>query len=118
MSLVAQIARMGEECDVKVRVEGNENAFGNVTDSHVQDRTVIAARTYPNRNTEIESTVGDRMRDRPVFMVPKGPNQPQPPQPEDRLVYEGTEYSVKAHTPYETHVEFLGEPVIHEDQDG
>lgn len=116
MSLVAQLARLGQECDVKVRVEGQENAFGNATDSHVQDRKVIAARTYPNRNTEVESTIGDRMRDRPVFMVPDEEGQPDPPEPEDHLVYDDTEYEVKAHTPYETHVEFLGEPVIHDDE--
>lgn len=106
---------MGQECEVKVRTEGNENAFGNRTDTHTTDRTVFAARTYPNRNTEIESRVGDMMRDRPVFMVPVGPNQPEPPQPDDILVYDGTEYEVNAHTPYDTHVEFLGDPLIHDD---
>lgn len=113
--LVAQLHRFGQFADVKVRNETGQNDFGNVTDEYVFDREVIAFRTYPNRNTQVESRIGDRGQDRPVFLVPKGPDQPDPPAEEDVLNYEGQDYEVKSHTPYDTHVEFFGEPLIHDE---
>lgn len=112
-SVVAQLFRLGQTAAVEVRTETGQNAFGNMTDDYVPDRTVIAYKTYPNRNTQIESTVGDRGQDRPVFLVPIGDNQPEPPAEEDVLAYDGQRYEVKPHTPYDTHVEFFGEPIIH-----
>jgi len=111
--VVAQIHRMGRKAEVKVRSETGQNEFGNMTDEYVPDRYVLAFKTYPNRNTEVKSNAGDRMRDRPVFLVPIGDDQPDPPAEEDVLVYGGQEYEVKSHTPYDTHVEFFGEPIIH-----
>ena len=111
--LVAQLYRFGYEADVKIRSTTGTNEFGNTTDEYILDRTVIAFRTYPNRNTSVENNEGDRSQDRPVFLVPKGPDQPTPPEPEDVLNFEGQDYEVKAHTHYDTHVEFFGEPLIH-----
>lgn len=114
--VAAQIHRLGQEAKVKIRSETGQNDFGNVTDKHTFDRMVLAFRTYPNRNTQIESNVGDRDQDRPVFMVPIGDNQPDPPAEDDYLTYDETDYEVKSHTKYDTHVEFFGEPVIHDEQ--
>jgi hypothetical protein len=114
-NFAAQLFRQGGEAEVKVRVEGNTNDFGNPTDSYVSDRTVIAARTYPNRNTEINSDAGDRHKDRPVFMVPTGPDQNAPPAEEDHLVYDGQEYEVGSHTDWGSHIEFFGSPVLHDE---
>lgn len=113
--MIAQIHRLGQDATVKVRNETGQNEFGNPTDEYVADRTVLAARTYPNRNTSVESNIGDRARDKPVFMVPAGDDVPDPPDPEDVLTYDGQDYEVKAHTPYNSHVEFFGEPLIHDD---
>lgn len=115
--VVAQIHRLGEEADVLTRQETGQNEFGNMTDEYVVHRTVLAFRTYPNRNTQVENNTGDRGRDRPVFLVPRGPDQPDVPAEEDALRFQGQEYEVKAHTEYDTHVEFFGEPIIH-NEDG
>jgi hypothetical protein len=114
-SVVAQIHRHGRTAEVLDRQEIGRNDFGNTIDEHVIDREVIAFRTYPNRNTESQTSAGDRQQDRPIFLVPIGEDQPEPPQPEAHIVYAGQEYEVKAHTPYDTHVEFPGAPVIHPD---
>lgn len=113
--VAAQIHRLGREVDVLTRSETGTNDFGNMTDDHTVDRQVIAFRTYPNRNTDVESTIGDYSRDRPVFLVPIGDNQPEPPAVDEYIDYDGQKYEVKAHTEYDTHVEFFGEPVIHDE---
>lgn len=110
----AQISRRGGEGDVLVYTKTGTNDFGNTVSEYIFDRTVLVAKTYPNRNTQVESNIGDLGQDRPVFMVPIGPELPEPPEEEDHLSFDGQEYEVKSHTPYDTHVEFFGEPVIHE----
>lgn len=112
-SVVAQIHRLGQEAEVKIRDETGQNEFGNVTDQYITDRTVLAFRTYPNRNTQVEKRIGDRNQDNPVFLVPIGDGLPNPPAQESHIVFEGKEYEVKSHTKYDTHIEFFGEPVIH-----
>lgn len=113
----AQLFRIGREATVKPRVATGTNEFGNITDDYddATSWTVIAYRTYPNRNTQVNSQRGDRDQDRPVFLVPKGPNQPDPPDPNDVLNFDGQDYEVKSHTPYDTHVEFFGAPIIHDE---
>lgn len=113
--IVTQIHRLGRTAAVEVRSETGQNAFGNMTDDYIPDRTVIAFQTYPNRNTQIESGRGDRGQDRPVFLVPNTDDQPEPPAEEDVLAYNGQRYEVKSHTRYDTHVEFFGEPIIHDE---
>lgn len=111
--VVAQIARLGKEADVLTRNKSGTNEFGNSEYSdYTKDRTVLAFKTYPNRNTEVESDIGTYERDNPVFMVPKGPNQPKPPQEDDRISFDGSEYKVSTHTEYETHVEFFGDVIL------
>lgn len=111
--LAAQIDRFGQTAAVEIRNETGTNEFGNKTDEFVPSHTVLAFQTYPNRNTEVERRSGDRHQDRPVFLVPKGPEQNDPPAPDDRLVYKNKTYEVDSHTEYDTHVEFFGQPVIH-----
>lgn len=111
--VAAQIARFGQMIQVQVPTDDGENEFGNGKHSYADDRKVLAMRTYPNRNTESESNVGDRAQDRALFMVPATASDTKPPQFEDRIVFEGTEYEVGAHTTYPSHVEFFGEPIIH-----
>lgn len=113
-SLTTDIARLGLEADVLVETETGRDDFNNKETDYVFDRTVLAAKTYPNRNTEVEKQTGERMRDNPVFLVPIGPNNPDPPDPGDHLVYDGTEFEVKAHTEYQTHIEFFGDHIIHD----
>ena len=108
---------MGGEAKVLSRTQSGTNEFGNTTESIDRDnidRTVITFQTYPNRNTSVESSSGVRHQDRPVFLVPNTDDQPEPPQEGEHMVYDGNEYEVKAHTEYQTHVEFFGEPVIHD----
>lgn len=114
-SVLAQIYRLGREAEVLVRTETGQNEFGNTTDDYLSDRTVIAFKTYPNRNTQIENSVGDRNQDSPVFLVPIEEDIPDPPSPNDQIKYDGQKYEVKAHTDYDTHVEFFGEPVLHDE---
>lgn len=115
--VVAQVQRLGVRAEVRTRTETGDNSFGNPTDDHVPDREVWAVRTYPNRNTEVNSDRGDRHRDRPVFIVPKGEDQPAVPSEEDQIDYNGTLYEVQALTRYPTHVEFFGAPVRSPDGD-
>jgi len=112
--VIAQIGRFGREARVLKNTKGDANDFGNPEDNYERKQTVLAFKTYPNRNTEAETTAGDLARDRPVFMVPVGRDQPDPPTQHDRLVYDGDKYEVKSLTRWETHVEFFGEQVIHE----
>lgn len=112
--VAAQLFRRGRTATVKIKASTSQNAFGNIETQYTVDRTVIAFRTYPNRNTQIESKSGDLSQDRAVFLVPIGPDQPKPPETGNRLVYDGDEYEVKSPTPYDTHIEFFGSPIIHE----
>jgi len=109
--LAAHIYKLGGMGEVWVHNTSSENNFGNNIDDYSFDREVIAARSYPNRNTEVASRVGDRHRDRPIFVVPKAEDQPDPPGKEDHFVYSEERYGVKAHTEYQTHVEFFGQVV-------
>lgn len=113
--IAAQIARRGGKADVLVYTKTGSNDFGNTTKEYIFDREILIAKTYPNRNTSVESNIGDLGQDRPVFMVPVGHELPEPPAEGDHILFNGDEYAVNAHTPYDTHVEFFGEPVIHDD---
>jgi hypothetical protein len=113
--IVAQINRFGREVEVHTRSETGQNDFGNVQDDHIYDRDVIAFQTYPNRNTQIQTGSGDRDRDNPVFLVPNTDDQVAPPEPDDVIIYDDQKYEVKSHTRYDTHVEFFGDPVIHDE---
>jgi len=110
-NLAVQIKRIGSKGEVWVHSSSGKNEFGNNVDDYTFDREVIAAKSYPNRNTEVATHVGDRHRDRPIFFVPKGPDQPEPPGEKDRFVYDKDKYEVKAHTEYDSHVEFFGQIV-------
>jgi hypothetical protein len=110
----AKLHRLGQVVSVLKRVESSDNELGNTTFTFTNDRDVIAFRTYPNRNTEIEGNKGDRERDAPVFCFPTGPDQPEPPAFEDRLQYNGQTYEMGARTVYDTHVERTAVVVRHE----
>jgi len=109
--IVAQVARLGQEVTVRVERETGTDDFGNPERGYADDRTLHALRTYPNRNTEVNTNRGDRHRDRPVFVIPKSDDYPAVPEAEDRLVYDGQTYEMQAPTHYETHVEYFGQIV-------
>ena len=117
-SFVARLHQTGREVDVLERQDAPQNKFGNTESTYDDEsnpsRTVIAVRTYPNRNTEVNSNSGDYNRDKPIFLVPIGDNQPDPPSYLDQIVYDGIKYEVKSHTEYDTHVEFFGNKVLHD----
>jgi hypothetical protein len=109
----AKLHRLGQVASVLKRVESGENELGNTEFTFTSDRDVIAFRTYPNRNTEIEGNKGDRQRDAPIFLFPIGPEQPEPPAYEDRIQYDGVTYEMGAETVYDTHVERTAVVVRH-----
>lgn len=113
--IAAKIEQLGREAEIHIRKESGQNEFGNVTDKRVLDRTIQAFRTYPNRNTQVQSVKGTRNRDNPVFLMVNTDNPPAPPESGDYLVYDGTTYKMLSPTPYETHIEIFGDPVIHDD---
>jgi hypothetical protein len=113
-SVVPLIWRLGREATVLEKTAGAENELGNTTHTYPEratDPTVLAFKTYPNRNTEIEGRQGDRARDNPIFLIPRGPEQPDPPDFEDRLLYDGETYELGAFTEYDTHVEIVADVV-------
>jgi len=109
----ADIRRIGDEATVLTKQKVGEDEFGNPEWDHTEDRTVHVVRTYPNRNTTVESISGDRVSDRPVFIIPKGENEPDPPEPENHLTYNDRIYELQSPTHYDTHVEFFAELVRH-----
>jgi len=120
-SVVAQLHRLGEAVDVFATQDtGSTNRFNNPDDawSAQPDRQVIAFRTYPNRNTEVNNRDGQLHRDRPVFLFPKDEDDETDDNPipgeNDRIRYpagDGTVYELQAPTEYDTHVEIFGEKV-------
>lgn len=110
--IVSKIARLGQKAKVREKIETGSNKFNNPEHKYKSVREVFAFRTYPNRNTEVEKRQGERRRDKPVFLVATGENLPEPPEEGSRLVFNDNEYDVKAHTVYDTHVEFFGEQII------
>lgn len=110
--VAAHIGRLGREAKVLVQSESAEDDFGNKEYTYTPDRVVLAFRTYPNRNTEFDSDAGSLQGDNPVFLVPIGPNQPEPPEENSRIKYAGEKYQVDSHTVYDTHVEFFGDQII------
>ena len=109
----AQLRRLGEEVTVLEPTQTSRNDFGNPERTYESSRTTYAVRTYPNRNTTVEESAGDLARDKPVFVFPKGNDDPEPPQAEDHIVYNGEEYELQAPTHYETHMEIFGQLVRH-----
>jgi len=127
-NVVAQLHRLGEYADVFAAQDtATTNQFNNPdTDwSATPDRQVIAFRTYPNRNTEVNNHDGQLHRDRPVFVFPKDDDDAKDHNPvpgeNDRLRYpagNGTVYELQAPTEYETHVEMFGERVTGHPENG
>lgn len=113
-SFVAQLSRIGREITILEQSQTGTNDFGNPTEEWTATRTCIAARSYPNRNTEVEADIGDRHRNNPIFFSPNTDDQPDPPQEGDIIEYRGTKYEVQGHTEYDTHVEYFGKIVRHE----
>lgn len=106
------IKQRGTRVTVRTRSLDSETGFGNPEASFNEDRTVWCVRTYPNRNTTAENTAGDLQRDRPVMMFPREDGAERPPEPGDRVDYNGTVYDMEAPTEYESHIEMFGEVVL------
>lgn len=111
----AQLLRLSQEVPVFKSEVGGSNSFGNPDTTYEKSHSVMALRSYANRNTRAETRSGDRGRDNPVFFVPVGDNFPDAPESGDRLKYDGTLYEVNAITRYETHVEFMATEVVNDE---
>lgn len=112
--VVAQLERLGKRAKVLARTETARDDFNNREFDWVEDREVPCLRSYPNRNVEEERTSGTIQGDRPVFIFPKAngnPNVPAPPSSEERIVYDGTTYTLESPTHYDTHIEVMGNKV-------
>lgn len=105
--ILQTIHRLGEEVSIKTRDSQTDNAFNNPESMWTQERTAQCVRTYPNRNTQIESGGGSYNRDRALFIFEAS----ESPNAGVRIEYNETEYELKSPTRYETHVAFFGEPV-------
>lgn len=101
------IYRLGQEVVVKTRSETNSNAFNNPESTWSESYTTQCVRTYPNRNTQIESGGGPYDQDRALFIFERG----EDPDTGSRIVYDGSTYEVKSPTKYDTHVAVFCEPV-------
>lgn len=101
------IYRLGQEAVIKTRSESGSNEFNNPESSWSESYTTQCVRTYPNRNTQIESGGGNYDQDRALFLFERG----NAPDGGSRIVYDGSNYELKSPTKYDTHVAIFGEPV-------
>jgi len=112
-NLSTALSRLGREVPVYVESNtGSEDAFGQseMAWSAYGDGTVLAARSYQNRNTTMNSSDGQRHRDRPVFFFPVDDAPPA----DARIKYEGSWYELDAVTRHSTHAVAPGSSVIDE----
>lgn len=114
--------RLGREVLIYDRTEDSADSFNNPTDSYSASGTKVrCVRTYPNRNTEVNTVAGDRNRDNPIFLFPKG----NAPDDEARIEYpedaeevgnasSTTMYEMQAPTEYDSHTEMFGRLVVNQ----
>lgn len=105
--ILRTISRLGKEVSIKTRNNKSNNAFNNPESIWTEQRTAQCVRTYPNRNTQIESGGGPYNQDRALFIFEAS----EAPNAGVRIVYQETEYELKSPTRYDTHAAFFGEPV-------
>lgn len=85
-----------------------EDRFGQQNTSWSQTKTVLAVRSYQNRNTTVQTNRGERHRDRPVFFFPDGDHPPS----NARIKYDETWYELDSVTEHETHAVAVGSEVL------
>lgn len=105
--ILSTIHNLGNEVVIKTRVETGTDEFNNPVSEWVVQRTAQCVRTYPNRNTQIESGGGPYNQDRALFIFANE----EAPSAGVRIEYNGSEYELNSPTPYDTHVALFGEPV-------
>lgn len=106
-SIESVISRLGKEVDVLSRSETGTDAFNNPTSQWNKIGTTHAVRTYPNRNTQMNSGGGPYESDNPVFLFMDGETPPS----DGRIVYDGVTYEMQAPTHYEDHSAMFGKLV-------
>lgn len=106
------LSRLGREVPVWIESNsGSEDKFGQEEKAWSQDSTVLAVRTYINKNTTSNSGGGQRHRDRPIFRFPSTDAPPA----DARIKFDGTWYELDATTDYGTHVSAPGSKIIDND---
>jgi len=94
------LSRLGRHVPVYEETsDGTEDGFGQENTSWSQTGTVLAARSYQNRNTTQHNTKGQLHRDRPIFFFPADSSVPA----DARIKYNDQWYELDAMTPHETH---------------
>lgn len=71
------------------------------------DYEVKCVRTYPNRNTQVESPGGAYNRDSPTFLFERS----EAPEGGQRIRFDGQLYELESPTLYHTHAAIIGEQV-------
>jgi len=101
------ISRHGRRVELWRRTDGAADEFGVPSDSWASLGTLLATRSYPNRNTTADERVGAYARDKPVFLfVPSADIQSG-----DRIGYEDKFYELQSPSPYHTHIEAIANVV-------
>lgn len=106
-AILSTIHRLGEEVQILSHVTTGTDDFNNPTNDWQEAETAQCVRTYPNRNTQVESRGGEYNRDRPLFIFPAE----EAPTSGSRIVYQEQTYELKSPTSYNTHTTFFGESV-------
>jgi hypothetical protein len=101
------IARNGIEVEVWRRIPTADDPFGNETETWVTNHSVITTRSYPNRNTTEEESVGDMDRDRPIFFFAPDADVVAG----DRIRYNDNYYELESPTKYHTHTSMYSNAV-------
>jgi len=103
------LSRLGKNIPVYEKTStAGENKFGQQDTAWEQTGTVLAVRSYQNRNTTMNSTRGERHRDRPVFFFPADDHPPS----NARIKYDGLWYELDSITEHDTHTIAVGSEVI------
>ena len=105
--ILSTIHRLGKEVVIKTISKTGTDEFNNPVNEWSESRTTRCVRTYPNRNTQVESRGGEYNQDRALFIFA----DEEAPNAGDRIVYGDQEYELKSPTVYDTHTAIFGEPV-------
>jgi hypothetical protein len=105
------LSRLGRQVPVYEESDsGTDDSFGQSELTWSQTGTVLAARSYQNRNTTQNNSGGQLHRDRPMFFFPAGGAPPA----DARIKYDGNWYELDAPTPHDTHAVAPGSQVLDE----
>lgn len=103
------LSRLGKEVPVYEKSETTgENQFGQQNTTWNDTGNVLAVMSRQNRNTTMNTTRGERHRDRPIFFFPSDDHPPS----NARIKYNGRWYELDSITQFETHVVAPGSVVL------